>query len=51
MTIHVIPVPRGMSVDEAFDEIQTMGRFVEYRWWRFRFHWPFRQWAAVQESA
>lgn len=47
MTRHatVIPVPHGMTPEQAFEEIQLMGGLVEYRWWRLRFRWPFRKWA------
>lgn len=44
----VFPVPRGMTAEEAFAEMETMGRLVEYRWWRPRFHWPFVRWASVE---
>ena len=43
--IHVFPVPRGMTADEAFAEMDLMGELVEYRWWRPRFHWPLVKWA------
>lgn len=46
-TLHVIPVPRGMSVEESYEEIATMGRFVEYRWWKLRYRWPFVRWAVI----
>lgn len=29
-TLHVIPVPEGMTPLEAFAEIQTMGELVEF---------------------
>lgn len=48
--VHVIPVRAGMSTDDAFEEIQTFGRLVEYRWWRLRFRWPRRKWAVVVEE-
>jgi hypothetical protein len=46
--VHVIPVPRGMTPEEAFAEIETFGELVEYRWWRLRFRWPWRRWAVVE---
>lgn len=50
MKVHVFPVPRGMRPEEAWAEIATMGRYVEYRWWRPRF-WPgLRTWATVTEE-
>ena len=48
-TITVFPVPRGMTTEEAHEEIKTMGRLVEYRPWRLRFRWPFVRWAVVTE--
>lgn len=47
--IHTIPVPRGYTPEEAWVEISTMGRLVEYRWWKFWFRWPFVRWAIVVE--
>lgn len=47
-SVHVTPVPHGMTADEAFAEIDTMGRLVEYRWWRLRFRWPFVKWAVIE---
>ena len=47
----VYPVPRGMTDEEAFAEIDLMGELVEYRWWRPRFHWPFVQWCVMEEGA
>jgi hypothetical protein len=46
-TIHVFPVWAGMTVEEAFDEQETMGRVVEYRWW-WRFTRPRPEWAIVK---
>lgn len=46
--IHVIPVPYGYTPDQAYDEIRVFGRLLDYRWWRWRFQWPFRQWAVVE---
>lgn len=46
--VHVIPVPGGMTADEAWAEIATLGRLVEYRWWKPRFRWPWRKWAVVE---
>jgi hypothetical protein len=43
--VHVFPIPRGMTADEAWAEIAVFGYFPEYRWWRLRFHWPFVRWA------
>lgn len=48
MALHVIPVPGGMTPEDAHEEIMTMGRLVEYRWWRPRFRWPFRRWAVME---
>lgn len=45
MRVAVFPVPAGMTPEEAWLELSVMGRFVEYRWWRPRFRWPFRTWA------
>ena len=46
--VHVIPVPFGMTADEAWAEIEAMGGLVEYRWWNWRY-WPgFRRWAVVE---
>ena len=42
--LHVFPVPRGITDEEAFAECELMGGFVEYRWWRLRFRWPFVKW-------
>lgn len=44
--VHVIPVWDGMTVEDAFDEIEVMGEIVSYRWW-----WRFTRrcrWATVQ---
>ena len=49
MSVHVIPVPRGMSPDDAWAEIQVFGRIVEHRWWH-RFTRRCR-WAVVEVSA
>jgi hypothetical protein len=46
--VHVFPIPRGMTADEAFAEIDVMGGLVEYRWWRLRFRWPFVRWGRRQ---
>jgi hypothetical protein len=46
--VHVVPVPRGYTADQAYDEIEAMGCLVEYRWWRLRFRWPFVRWAVVE---
>lgn len=48
MELHVIPVPHGMTPEEAFAEIETMGQLVEHRWWNWRYRWPFRRWAVVE---
>lgn len=48
MTVHVFPVPGGMTPEQAFDEIETLGELIEYRWWKPRFHWPFRCWAVME---
>ena len=48
--IHVMPVPKGMTTEQAFEEIRVFGRFVDYRWWRLRFRWPFVTWAVVEED-
>ncbi len=45
LVLHVYPVPRGMTADQAWDEIELLGELVEYRWWRLRFRWPFVRWA------
>lgn len=45
--VHVIPVPGGMTPEDAFAEIDTYGQLLEYRWWKPRFHWPLRKWAVV----
>lgn len=37
-----------MNPEEAWAEISTLGRLVEYRWWRPRFHWPFVKWATIE---
>lgn len=39
-----------MGPEDAWVEIETMGRFVEYRWWRLRFRWPFVRWAVMIEG-
>jgi hypothetical protein len=49
-TLHVIPVPRGMTPEEAHAEIRAFGELVEYRWWRLRFRWPLVKWAVVEEE-
>ena len=46
--IHVYPVPGGMTAEDAFDELEIYGEFVEYRWWRPRFRWPWRRWAVME---
>lgn len=43
--IHVIPVPRGYTVEQAWEEIVAMDSLHEYRWWKPKF-W-FCSWAAV----
>jgi len=43
--IHVFPVPRGMTPEEAWAELSVFQSFPEYRWWRLRFRWPFLRWA------
>jgi len=48
--IHVFPVPWGMTAEEAWAELLVMGRFLEYRWWRLRFRWPFVRWAVIEED-
>lgn len=48
MIVHTFPVPAGMTPEEAFAEIEHMGRLVEYRWWKPRFHWPFVKWAVIE---
>lgn len=44
----VIPVPAGMTPEEAFEEMEALGRFLEYRWWKPRFHWPLLKWAVIE---
>lgn len=47
--VHVIPVWPGMTPEQSFDEIETFGRIVEYRWW-----WRFTrrvQWATIHVDA
>lgn len=44
----MIPVPRGMTPEDAFAEIVTLGELVEYRWWRPRFRWPLLRWAVIE---
>jgi len=34
--VHVWPVPRHMTPQDALEELMTFGRFVEYRWWKPR---------------
>lgn len=46
--IHTIPVPRGYTPEQAFDEMETFGCLVDYRWWRPRFRWPFVRWANIE---
>lgn len=46
-TVYVFPVPGGMEPDDAFEEIETFGQLVGFRWWKPRFRWPFRKWAVV----
>lgn len=47
---HVIPVPEGMTPEDAWQEIQTMGELVGFRWWhRFTRR---RSWAVfIEEDA
>ena len=39
----VFPVPRHMTPDEAFAELEALGHFHGYRWWKPRFWRP--RWA------
>jgi len=48
--VTVFPVPRGMTVDEAWAEQEVMGKLVEYRWWKPRYHWPFVRWHVMKEE-
>jgi hypothetical protein len=45
VSVHVIPVPRGYTPEQAWDEIDTLGALVEARWWKPRFWFP--RWAVV----
>ena len=45
--VHVIPVPRDMSAEDAWAEIKVMGHLVGYRKWKPRF-W-FMKWAVITE--
>lgn len=45
MALHVIPVPKGMTAEEAWAEIVTMGRLVECRWWH---RFTRRSWAVIE---
>lgn len=49
---HVFPVPKGMTDEQAFAELDVFGYFPEYRWWRLRFRWPFVKWTywIIEES-
>lgn len=42
----VIPVPRHMTVEQAWLEIQVYGKFVGYRRWKRRFWNP--RWATIE---
>lgn len=50
LVVHVIPVPHGYTPEESWDEISTFGELVDYRWWRWRFRWPFVKWAVFEEQ-
>ena len=50
MILSVYPVPRGMTDEQAWEELEAVGEFVEYRWWRLRFRWPFVRWAVREEA-
>lgn len=43
--IHTFPVPRHMTVEEAWFEYSHFGRLVEYRWWKPRFWRP--RWVTI----
>ena len=44
MTVHVIPVPGCMTLDEAFAEISVLGHLVEQR------HWWTRAWCRLRHG-
>jgi hypothetical protein len=46
VTVHVFPVPRGMDAEDAWAELETFGRFPEYRWWKLRYAFP--RWAVIE---
>ena len=47
MKVHVYPVPRGYTPEQAWDELETFGKFPEYRWWKLRFRFP-NCWAVIE---
>lgn len=50
-TLHVYPVPHGMTPEEAWEEIEVMGHLVEYSRWNWRY-WPgFRSWAVMPKES
>lgn len=48
--VHVIPVPHGYDPEDAWMEILIYGRLIDYRWWRWRFRWPFVKWAVFEDE-
>jgi hypothetical protein len=44
--VHVYPVPRGYTPEQAWEEINVFGQLVDYRWWKPRFWCP--RWAVME---
>lgn len=50
MAVTVFPVPRGYTLQQAWDEIETFGEFIEYRWWKPRYRWPLLRWGVCVDE-
>lgn len=48
MTLHVVPIPYGMTVEEAWAEIVTFGELLEYDPEDPRFQEPLLRWATIE---